>query len=123
MHLFVVEESPHLDAAPYYSSHSSSAYFDSWVATCEFVEGMRFIVSILTFFIHIPCSYQVCVMKFSNFLTLLRPIIYTIHVCVWQGQYEIYCTRDRHIQYKAKSNTAFTHPQNSFLSQVPPITK
>ena len=124
MHLFVVEEYPHLDAAPYYSSDSSSAYFDSWVATCEFVEGMRFIVSILSFFVHIPCSYQVCVMKFSNFLTLLRPIyIYCIYVCVWQGQYGIYCTRDRHIQHKAKSNTAFTHPQNSFLSQVLPITK
>ena len=83
MHLFVVEEYPDLDAAPYYSSDSSSAYFDSWVATCEFVKGMRFIVSIFAFFVHIPCSYQVCVMKFSNFLTLLRPIyIYILYICV-----------------------------------------
>ena len=63
MHLFVVEEYPHLVAAPYYSSHSSSAYFDSWVATCEFVEGMRVIVSIfsiLAFFIHIPLYICMC---------------------------------------------------------------
>ena len=116
MHLFVVEEYPHLDAAPYYSSHSSSAYFDSWVATCEFVEGMRFIVSILTFFIHIPCSYQVCVMKFSNFLTLLRPI-YIPYMCVYgKGSMKfivqgigIYSTRQSQILHLLIPRTAFYH--------------